>query len=246
MAEVDLCFGWYQSRAEIQTPTLPKKRKDGAPKLQSKAGPPAFEVLRAMAGRKACLPSFSPSGLHSVTVVRLRNSPLTEPCSAFTGSDTLEVCEKDSQKECLAGLPAFAAPVGAQRIRARARKSRVQNDFEAFGIDAGAGFAPFADSQGHRLRGGRSCGQARGRRAAFQYPRPITPRRASSWSPKNLTPRKVIRCCRWARRDCSATAKRGSNCLARFRWWPLADSGFPAPCFRGLSIRSWPDRTAAA
>ena len=69
--------------------------------------------------------------------------------------------------------------------------------------------------------------QARGRRAAFQYSRSITPRRASSWSPKNLTPRKAIRCCRWAPRDCSAMPKRGSNCRARFRWWP--NGGFWVP-----------------
>ena len=124
-------------------------------------------------------------------------------------------------------MPAFAAPAGAERIRARARKSRSSKRFRGI----------------WNRRWGRICAICRSPRPPFTLwtrmwpsPRPArcfpisstrTARRASSWSPKNLTPRKVIRCCRWARRDCSATSEAREQLP---RALPLvADGGFWVP-----------------
>src|ERR1700730_8701821 len=60
-------------------------------------------------------------------------SPLSNRCAStqlaldpalprVRGFDNLEVCEEARQKKCVASLFDFAAPLGAQRIRACARK----------------------------------------------------------------------------------------------------------------------------
>ena len=54
-----------------------------------------------MAGRKACLPSFSPSGLHSVTVVRLRNFLLTESCPGLLVAIISKSVKKTAKKNAL-------------------------------------------------------------------------------------------------------------------------------------------------
>ena len=54
-----------------------------------------------------------------------------------------------------------------------------------------------------------------------------TAKRELLLSRKNSIPRKVIHCCKWARKDCSVTRKQESNCRGRL---PLvANGGFWVP-----------------
>ncbi len=145
------------------------------------------------------------ASLHSVTVVRLRNSPSTEPCSLFTVPIISKSVKKSAKKNALQVCLLSPHPLVLSEFERVLANPGVQNDFAGI----------------WNRRWGRICGICRSPKRPFMWwtrmwpsPRPArcfpifsitTPRRASSSSPKNLTRRKATRCCRWAPRDCSAT-----------------------------------------